>query len=746
MEEKSGQSRPSPSREKLDRSSREKLRDGEQEVLQSIARGCSLESTLNRLARVVEEVLPDGVCTVLLLDADGTSVRHGASPSVSDVFRQAIDGESIGPKAGSCGTAMYTDRPVISEDISIDPKWDPWRPVAEAEGLRACWSMPIHDSDARVIGSFAVYYGSACRPKEFELTLISRLRNLAGIAIERARVSEELHHREAIYRATFEQAAVGITHVAPDGQYLEANPRFCDLVGYDREELLGMTIKDLTHPDDLSGNFALIDDLLSGRRESVHIEKRYRHRDGHMIWVNLAASTVRLGNGLVERFVVVTEDVTEARKLSEELSYQARHDLLTGLINRHEFERRLGHFLEEVADGQMTGAIFYMDLDQFKLVNDTAGHVAGDELLRQLSHELLGQIRNSDVLSRLGGDEFGVLLRGCDIEDALVVAEKIQRAVEAFSFAWANKKFRIGVSIGVVALGADSLPSPTEVLQAADTACYMGKEQGRNKVVVWREDDDSVVLRHGEMQWIPRLNRALEEDRVVLMAQPIISLHDPPGTMEWYEILIRLRGDDDELIEPGAFLPAAERYGLAPQLDQHVVSSALAWFDRHKPGGRLPKLSINLSGASLNKSGFCSFLTAELSRSEDYARQLNFEITETAAISNLTDANRTMTMIREFGCTTALDDFGSGLSSFAYLKNLSMDYLKIDGVFVRDIADDPFDLAIISSIQEVSRVMDKKTIAEYVESEAIFRELQRLGVDYAQGYWVGPPVPLESIR
>jgi diguanylate cyclase (GGDEF)-like protein/PAS domain S-box-containing protein len=732
-------------REITERKLEEMQRNSERKVLASMASGEPLEQTLDILAHAVERLVPDAVCTILLLRADGLRVSQGAGPSVSEAFRSAVEGAEIGPEAGSCGPAMFLEREIISSDILEDPKWTQWRAAAEAEGFRACWSQPIFGSSARVVGSFALYFREVREPSSEQRALVSRMSHLAGIAIERFRDAEALRHREALYRATFEHAAVGIAHLDADGRYIQANRNFCSLLGYDESELQLLSSRDVTHPDDVERDDEWVAKMISGEEESYHVEKRYLRKDGSTVWVNLSAGLVRKDDGSVERFVVVAEDVSDARRLSEELSYQAQHDALTGLINRNEFDRRLREFLERVVDGQTRGAVCYLDLDQFKLVNDTAGHVAGDEVLRQLGPELQQQIRGSDVLARLGGDEFGILLRGCTPRDAVNVADKLRRAVEKHPFVWGDKTFKLGVSVGVVPLTGDSLNSVTEVLQAADTVCYVAKDSGRNRVVVWREDDESLDRRHGEMQWVPRLNKALEDDLFSLVAQPIVALSENAQTIDWYEVLVRL-DDTGEPISPGAFLPAAERYGIAPKLDQMVVGKTLRWLRCREKEGKQVSVSVNLSGLSFGDDAFRRFLFNALGKSLDLAPRICFEITETAAISNLTEAASLIESIRGLGSRIALDDFGSGLSSFAYLKALPVDYLKIDGAFVRDIADDPIDRALVRSIHEVGRVMGKETIAEFVESESVARVLKELNVDYAQGFWLGRPVPIEEIE
>lgn len=718
------------------------LRNGEYAVLQSIARGDSLSKSLDQLARTIETYLPGALCTVMLLQDDGESVETLAAPSLSETYANALNGLKIGPNAGSCGTAMHFNRQVITEDIDTDPNWAPYLPLSQAENLHACWSTPIHDAALNVIGSFALYHRRPRRPSEAELRLIERLTDIAGIAIERYKRADDLRRNAQLYQATFEHAAVGIAHVEPDGRFRQVNPQFCDMLGYDEDELGRLTLRDITHPEDAAFDVQPLADLRSRNVDSYRAENRWLRKDGSLVWVKMSVGAIFRDNDELERLVVVAEDVSSAHQLSQTLSYQAKHDALTGLINREEFESRLSAFLRNVVAGEEQGAFCYLDLDQFKLVNDTAGHVAGDEMLRQVAPRLRNCIRGSDTLARLGGDEFGVLLMGCDEEHAITIAEEIRKSIEEFTFVWQEHSFKPGVSIGVVPLNSDVLTSTTDVLQAADTACYAAKDAGRNRYMVWHEDNDQLFRRRGEMQWIPRLIRAVDEDRLTLVAQPIVGLNGDLSHPTWYELLLRLNDDDDDMVPPGAFLPAAERYGLAPRLDRAVVEKALAWM-----AGQCPEivLSINLSGQTFGDPAFREFLTQALTNLGSTAQRLCFEITETAAIGNLSDALALIETVRGFGCKIALDDFGSGLSSFAYLKNLPVDYLKIDGTFVRDIASDPIDLAIVQSIHDVGRVMNKLTIAEFVESEAVMNHLREIGVDYAQGYWTGRPVPIDQL-
>ncbi|MGZ8225224.1 MAG: EAL domain-containing protein [Methylococcaceae bacterium] len=473
------------------------------------------------------------------------------------------------------------------------------------------------------------------------------------------------------------------------------------------------------------------------------------HRNGQEISIEDTAAPIRTSSGEIIGAVLVFHDVTVQRQLQDKIIFQARHDALTSLVNRSEFDSQLRQLIAEVLVVGDEHALCYLDLDQFKLVNDTCGHAAGDELLSQLSVLLKSKIRKHDTLARLGGDEFGLLLRDCKLDDALRIAQTLLTVVEEFRFCWQDKRFKLGVSIGLVPITAAN-KSPESILQTADTACYAAKETGRNRIYVLREEDDEVAHRYGEMQWYNRIPLALEENRFILYAQPIIEIQptgDYPADMLHFEILLRLKDECGKIIPPGAFMPAAERYNLASSIDRWVVVHTLQWLAANKNiVDRLHLCAINLSGQSLSDAKFHLFVLRQLEQTGVPAEKICFEVTETAAIANLANAIDFMKKLGAKGCRFALDDFGNGLSSLGYLKTLPVDVLKIDGLFVRDIADDPVDLALVRSINEVAQLLGKKTVAEYVENNAILEQLRKLGVDYAQGYGVGMPVLLDSLR
>ena len=466
-------------------------------------------------------------------------------------------------------------------------------------------------------------------------------------------------------------------------------------------------------------------------------------KHGREFAIEYSASPIRDRNGALVGVVVGLHDVTVMRQLAQQLSHQATHDALTGLINRHEFELRLKAALDSASSEGEQHALCYLDLDQFKIVNDTCGHIAGDKLLKQVTARLREKVRRADTLARLGGDEFGVLLWDCPLETAERLSDDLRRAVKDFRFSWEDKVFEIGVSIGLVPIVRIS-GTLTDVLSAADSACYAAKDQGRNRVHVYQPDDTMLAERHGEMQWVSRIHSALEEDRLLLYGQKIKALVS--GDTDHWEVLVRLQAENGEVVPPMAFIPAAERYHIMPAIDIWVLKQAFNMISAHDylTDDRAPVFNFNLSGQSLSDDSLLNFLISEIDIKSINPEKICFEITETAAIANLMQATRFIAIMTGMGCRFALDDFGSGLSSFAYLKNLNVSYLKIDGSFVRNMVDDAIDYAMVESINHVGHTLGIKTIAEFVESDKVLDALARLGVDYGQGYFIAEPVPLDE--
>ena len=441
--------------------------------------------------------------------------------------------------------------------------------------------------------------------------------------------------------------------------------------------------------------------------------------------------------------VLVFRDVSEMRAMALQLGYQASHDELTGLINRREFENRIEMALMSARNEDLHHAMCYLDLDQFKVVNDTCGHIAGDELLRQLSALLKAAVRSGDTLARLGGDEFGVLYMSCSIEKAKELAEKLRAIVNDFQFHWENKTFAVGVSIGLVAV--DKHSNLHGLLSTADSACYVAKDEGRNRIHVFNNNDKMIAEREGEMQWVHKITSALEDGRFEVYCQKMMGF--APSAPQHFEMLIRMLDEEGKIVPPLAFIPAAERYNLMTLVDRWMINhsfSAIKKLLKESSHSNL-MFSINVSAQSLCDDDFLPYVTQLLKQAEINPSLICFEVTETSAIINLTRAQNFIKELKAMGCHFSLDDFGSGLSSFSYLKNLKVDFLKIDGAFVRDIVDDPIDRAMVESINQVGHIMGIKTIAEYVESAEILALLKEMGVDYVQGYEIAKPVPMSEI-
>lgn len=469
-------------------------------------------------------------------------------------------------------------------------------------------------------------------------------------------------------------------------------------------------------------------------------------RNGIEYAIDNSAAPIRDRQGQILGTVLVFHDVTKSRQLSDQLSWQASHDSLTGLVNRRQFEQDLNDAIASVQREHHQHILCYLDLDRFKVVNDTCGHAAGDQLLCQVTALLQNNIRDQDILARLGGDEFALLIDQCSISEAKLIANHLLELIRHFRFVWQNKTFTIGASIGLVAMN-EEVQDVATVLSAADTACYAAKQKGRNCICVFREDDLQLTQQRGDQQWILRIQQALEKNRFCLYSQRITALQ-PGDDQEHYEILLRLVDEDGKIVLPNAFLPTAERHGLMGEIDQWVIQTFFAKYQKFcQKVTEYSRLShcfyaINLSGSSLSNDRFLSFLQKQLLRYNIAPQTICFEITETMAISNLTQATQFIQSLKKLGCRFALDDFGVGMSSLAYLKALPVDYLKIDGCFVKNLVHDPVDRAMVECCNRIAHVMNIKTIAEFVEDPITLEQLRELGIDYAQGYGIAQPSPL----
>jgi diguanylate cyclase (GGDEF)-like protein/PAS domain S-box-containing protein len=574
--------------------------------------------------------------------------------------------------------------------------------------------------------------------------LVRQWRRATKLLEDARRTAEALHLSQRAVEATSNGILV-TDHRDDNHPIVYCNPAFERMTGYTREEILGRNPRFLQGGDTEQDELGKLRAAIGAGGDYRGVLKNYR-KDGTLFWNQLRMSPVFDETGYLTHYVGIQTDITESYNLTQQLSYQATHDSLTGLVNRAEFERYLQRALRRAHTDGSEHALCYLDLDQFKIINDSSGHIAGDELLRQLAEVLKAKVRKSDLLARLGGDEFAVLVEHCTLQDAERVAEVLRKAICEYRFQWDGKSFAVGVSAGLVPITPLTV-SMTEVLKAADAACYAAKDAGRNRIHIYREGDAELSKRYGEMRWVSRINEALEKERFALRYQPIVPVIAETGAYWHYELLLSMRDRDGALVSPGAFLPAAERYGLSVKIDCWVVANAFSWLSTHPEElAQTGLCSINLSGPSISDKNFLGFVVDQLEAKQVPAEKICFEITETAAITNLSSAARLISKLRDLGCSFALDDFGSGVSSFAYLKNLAVDLIKIDGLFVKGICDDPVNRALVKSINDMGHAMGKRTIAEAVEDQDVFEQLRRIGVDYAQGYGITAPRPLTTLE
>ncbi|WP_051221390.1 EAL domain-containing protein [Conexibacter woesei] len=580
---------------------------------------------------------------------------------------------------------------------------------------------------------------------------ITRVWGTTQDVTERHRLETSRREAEARFRTAFEHAPIGVCVLnlrgANPGQWITVNPALAQLLGYERNSLLGTRVARIVHPDDVDAGKRLLGGLIRGRTAQIETEARLLHADGHVVWTLVTVAVVNGDDGRPAFGIAQVMDITERKRFEGQLQYLADHDALTGLFNRRRFEEELEHVLAGAERYSRAGALLVLDLDGFKYVNDTLGHPVGDELIARLSATLRTELRESDVIARLGGDEFGVILPEATEAEAGAVAEKLLRAVARDGVvADQTRQARVTASIGLAPFsGADRL-SAEELLVEADIAMYDAKEAGRNRAATSERDEDAAGAgRHvSRLSWLERIRTALVEDRFELHAQPIVSLELTEDAAPAFELLIRMRSDSGELVPPATFLPIAERFDLIPLIDRWVVERAVALVRREHERGTPVTLSVNLSGKTMGDAEFAGWLEALLVATPVPAGRLIVEITETAAIVNLERARALADTLRRLGCLLALDDFGAGFASFAYLKHLCFDLLKIDGEFVRGLRDNPTDRLVVEAVVAIARGLGTRSLAEFVGDSATLDAVRELGVDYAQGFHLGRPEPVDE--
>ncbi|NBC47406.1 MAG: ammonium transporter [Gammaproteobacteria bacterium] len=698
----------------------------------------ALEQAVTRSQAIVRD-LRDGIVT---LTPEGilTSLNPGAEKILAVASEAAI------------GTAFADWLEPRDQAVSIDENGTV---ASETDASRPAWSPdPAALARAGKV-EVALRRREGTQPVFVELAVTPDSRSTGGYTClirdisDRRRVEEQLFEEKELAQTTLESIADGVITTNRAGRVIYLNAIAVQLTGWTLDAASGQALSRVfpvvDSPTEMPSDW--ITQRVLGHGETV-IESKSRLlycRDGNVHVVQHTAAPIRNADGQIAGLVVVFHDKTQERAMERQLTYQAKHDALTGLINRREFEQRLAELINQLDGGSVRHLLCYIDLDQFKLVNDICGHAAGDALLRQVAGVLKRGLRSADTLARLGGDEFGVILANCPLECGIEIAEAMRERVHALRFPWEDKVFAVGASIGLVPL-SPSLGNLADALSRADAACYAAKDTGRNRVHVYDPEDRELNLRKGQMNWVSRIQRALDEDGFQLFYQAIAPIDEPSDTSSHFEILLRLVEDDNETVPPGAFIPAAERYGLMPQVDAWVVEHTLRWLSDYQTRGGtgIKRCAINLSGATLGNDAHTARIRESLARHRIEPSLICFEITETAAMANIDQAKRFIDELKQIGCRFALDDFGSGLSSFGYLRDLDVDLVKIDGSFVRELDSNPVHRAMVEAIVGIAGVMGLATIAEFVENAEVLATLRATRVDYAQGYHLARPQPLSD--
>jgi diguanylate cyclase (GGDEF)-like protein/PAS domain S-box-containing protein len=724
-------------------------------ILNNLALALLEPSRLEEILWVVARTAIGGLefedCVIYLVDEERSLlVQKAAYGPKNPVAEQILNPIEIPIGEGIVGSVAATGVSEVINNTRDDPRY-----ILDDDSRLSELAVPIVHA-GRVIGVIdsehpeVGFYTTAHREVLITIASMASTKIASAMTIERLnetvtrleRTEEALREGQRRYRMLYDHHPSMFFTLSRAGSILSANTFAAEQLHYPLEEMVGRSFAELSPPEESEIIVRNLEACLAEPQKLHRWESCRVTREGQHIWVRETARVALLNGNKEISILVVSEDITDAYNLAKELKHQATHDSLTGLLNRREFELRIQRALEDAGNDETEHAICFLDLDQFKVINDTSGHVAGDELLRQVSVSLREQLRKSDLIARIGGDEFGVLIQHCSIDQAKQIAGSMLEVVKSVRFQWDDRMFRIGASIGLVSIDG-STGSFSEVVAAADAACYAAKETGRNRIHVYSPDDETVRRQGGEMRWALRISEALESGSFDYYYQPIGNVNGDDSDGCSIEILLRMVDDQAELIPPDSFLPAAERYGYSVEIDRMVISRTLGWLSNC--GDWLEKIqlcAVNLSGRSLGDDQFSEFVIEEFGRTGVPPSKMCFEITETAAIANLAKAKSFIETMRQLGCSFALDDFGSGLSSFAYLKNLSVQYLKIDGGFIKGLGDDPVNFEIVRSITKIAHLTGMYAVAEFVENAATLEALRQIGVDYAQGYQIGEPVPL----
>ena len=700
------------------------------------------EPEFDALVAVASSVCGTPISLVSLVDADRQwfKARHG------------LDGVAQTPRDQAfCAHAILQDEILVVPDASADERFKGNPLVTADHGIRFYAGAPLRMSGGEMVGSLCVIDRQPRQLDAKQLDILRQLAQAAARALEGRQAAHLLARHTILLDTTLDAIADAVLTFDAAHLLTWMNPAAEALLGRGAAEVTGWPVDrllPLQGPGLSEGWGPLLRATGAGQAVTLPADAEL-HRPGAPAaalagTVSPLRSAADDAHTRPEGIVVVLRDESAARQASREIQHRATHDTLTGLVNRAEFERRLQQRLAIASTGTAEDCAVFIDLDHFKMVNDSCGHAAGDRLLQQVAAMLRDCVRASDTVARMGGDEFAILLCQCPMPVALRLGEQFCQRLEAFRFQADGQRMQIGASIGIAPVG-DTLDTVAAVMQAADECCYVAKHGGRNRAVAWPQKAPPAAAAHSVARWAERIGRALDEDRFELFGQLVLPLHADAGVRQ-VEVLLRMRDDDGGIIAPGAFMPAAERFQLMPRIDRWVLSHALGWMVEHLAHSSVRRVGVNLSGQSIADSSFCRWALDHLrAAGPTLCAALTVEITETVALGKLEEAASFLSELRALGLRVALDDFGSGASTFSYLKHLPLDDLKIDGQFVRKLLTDRLDEISVRSFVDVARALGLKTVAECVENAEVLERLRSLGVDFAQGYHLHRPVPLMQL-
>ncbi|MBA2871010.1 diguanylate cyclase (GGDEF)-like protein/PAS domain S-box-containing protein [Anoxybacillus calidus] len=708
-------------------------------ILEKITQGISVTLVLHELARTVETIHPDVVCSILLLDEDKKRLYHKAAPSLPKEYIEAIDGSSIGPNAGSCGTAAFYEEPVIVSNIETDPRWHDFKHLALAHGLYACWSMPIFSSTKQVLGTFAIYHRHAYEPTEEDLEFIRTFSLWAGLALEQAKMKREFLESKQRYQSLFEHNQDAVFSLELDGSVSSVNQAAINISGYSREELLTMNFQPLVIPEDLDKSLELFKKAAKG--DSQHYDIRIRAKNNDLLYLTVTSVPIVVNNQITGVFNIA-KNITERVEHGERIREMAYYDALTGLPNRRMFQEHISKAISEAKRMSSKFALLYMDLDRFKHVNDSLGHTVGDIVLQQVAAILQEEMQHKGIVFRMGGDEFAILLTPIQAkEEATDIAHRILRIFEE-PIQINDIDLLITPSIGIAFYPDDGIDAET-LLKHADVAMYEAKRNGKNGYYVHSNEVARPTVEH--IVLLSDLRKAIKNNELSIVFQPIINVLTKKIVA--MEALVRWYHPEQGVIPPNQFIPLAEESGLIVPIGESIVRKALkqqqAWIQE---GLEPIRIAVNVSVKELQDQDFAKRMEAALKDLKASPEWLELEITENMMIYNEPTILNNLRRIKDLGVRLSIDDFGTGYSSLGYLKRLDVDTLKIDQSFIRDCPHSHDGRAITDTIIALAQHLHMNVIAEGVENDKQLQYLANRGCVEAQGYFISPPLKSEEAK